>query len=96
MRKTLISLWWSIGRLLLRESPDSPLPECLGSKRSCHVDLNDVSSWLDAHPDVRLTDSQQRPLMLAMACRSLSPSEKTLFFAALESVQPTRSGNSTG
>jgi hypothetical protein len=89
MRKLLISLWWSIGRWLLQESSDSPLPDCLGPRRSCHIDLNDASPWLDSHPDVMLTNAQQRPLMHAEAFWLLTPLDKTLFFSWLWSIYGT-------
>jgi hypothetical protein len=89
MRKILICLWWSIGRWLLQESPDAPLPDCLSSRHACHVDLNDAGPWLDSHPDVMLTKAQLRTMMHAEIFWLLTPSDKTLFFAWLWNLYGT-------
>ena len=89
MRKLLISLWWSIGRRLLGEPSDAPLPGCLGPMHACHVDLNDAASWLDSHPDAKLSGAQLRPLLLAETFWMVSPLEKTLFFSWLWTIYGT-------
>ena len=83
MRKILITLWWSIGKWLLQESSDAPLPECLGSRHACHIDLSDGTVWLDNHPGKALTNAQQRPMLHAEAFWLLTPLDKTLFFSWL-------------
>jgi hypothetical protein len=89
MRKMLVSLWWSLGRWLLEEASDAPLPDCLGPRHACHVDLNDAGHWLVEHPDAKLTNSQQRPMMYAEAFWLLTPLDKSLFFAWLWSLYGT-------
>jgi hypothetical protein len=83
VRKALISLWWSVGKWILREPPDAPLPACLGPAHSCHIDLNDAESWLNSHAGTRITSPQQRPMMYAEAFWSLTPIEKNLVFSWL-------------
>jgi hypothetical protein len=83
LRKILVSLWWLVGRRLLRMSPGDLLPVCLTHQHIDHINLNGIADWQDKHPDFNLTRSDRRLLWQVEAFWLLSPLDKTLFFAWL-------------